>query len=360
VNRQPHLKPTNHDLPDAVKTAEPVAWRAGTGQRTASVSLRSGDVTYTVAGSGEPLLLIHGLGGTRGTWRNIMDSLASTYTVIAPDLPGHGDSDAPAGDYSLGAHASVMRDLLISLGHPSATVIGHSLGGGIALQFAYQFPERTHRLVLISSGGLGPELTVMLRAATLPGANTVIAALARVPEPVTRTALKALSRVPGLLARRDAEPLAGGIHGLGESRRRRGFISTAHAVIDWRGQAVSAVGHLSLLAGMPIMVAWGSEDRTIPPHHHRSAARQLPDAETVEIPSAGHYPHETAAETLLPRLHGFLASNPAFRYNESRWRQAVTASVALDSPAPARASAAPRPRVCLGSDAEGSFSGCAP
>jgi pimeloyl-ACP methyl ester carboxylesterase len=332
VNRQPNAKPPAHPLREVMN--KPDAWPVGTEQRTESVSLRSGALTYTVAGSGEPLLLIHGLGGTRGTWTSIMNSLATKYTVIAPDLPGHGDSDTPAGDYSLGAHATVMRDLLISLGHPSATVIGHSLGGGIALQFAYQFPERTHRLVLISSGGLGPELTVMLRAATLPGASAVVAGLARVPEPITRTALKALSVVPGFLARQDAEPLAGGIHGLREPRRRRGFIGTAHTVIDWRGQAVSAVEHLGLLVGMPIMVAWGNQDRTIPPHHHRSAALQLPDAETVEIPAAGHYPHETAAAALLPRLHAFLAGNPAFRYNESRWRQAVIASVAVDTPAP--------------------------
>jgi pimeloyl-ACP methyl ester carboxylesterase len=262
-----------------------------------------------------------------------MASLASRYTVIAPDLPGHGDSQAPAGDYSLGAHASVMRDLLISLGHSSATVIGHSLGGGVAMQFAYQFPERTHRLVLISSGGLGPELTVMLRAATLPGANAVVAGLSRVPESITRSALKALSVVPGLLARQDAGPLAEGIHGLGESRRRRGFLSTAHTVIDWRGQAVSATGHLNLLAGMPIMVVWGGQDRTIPPHHHQSAARQLPDAESVEVPSAGHYPHETSPESLLPRLHGFLVGTAPFRYSESRWRHGVAASAAGDSPA---------------------------
>jgi pimeloyl-ACP methyl ester carboxylesterase len=330
VKRQPHVTPVNLDFENAVKEIESAAPRVEGEPRAASVSLRSGDVTYTMAGSGEPLLLVHGLGGNRATWSNIIDSLAGKYTVIAPDLPGHGDSAAPAGDYSPGAHATVLRDLLISLGHPNATVIGHSLGGGIALQFAYQFPERTHRLVLISSGGLGPELTLMLRAATLPGANAVVAGLARIPEPITRTALKALSWVPGVLARQDAEPLAEGLHGLGESRRRRGFISTADTVIDWRGQAVSAVAHLGLLTGMPIMVAWGSEDRTIPPHHHQSVALHLPDAETVEIPSAGHYPHETAADALLPRLHSFLANNPAFQYSEKSWRQAVIASAAVE------------------------------
>jgi pimeloyl-ACP methyl ester carboxylesterase len=292
--------------------------------------LRSGQITYTVAGSGEPILLIHGLGGTRDTWAALMPSLAEAHTVIAPDLPGHGDSHAPAGDYSLGAHATVLRDLLVALAHPSASVIGHSLGGGVALQFAYQFPERTDRLVLISSGGLGPELSVMLRAATLPGANTVVAGLARVPEPIMRTALSAVSRVPGLVARQDAAALAEGLHGLRGSRRRRGFIATARTVIDWRGQAVSAVGQLGLLAGMPVMVVWGSQDRTIPPHHHRSVAHALPDAQSVEITGAGHYPQETAPSILLPRLQAFLAQSPAFRYSEKRWRREVSSPVVIE------------------------------
>ena len=298
-----------------------------TARRTSSVALAGGNVTYTVAGTGEPLLLIHGLGGNRGTWNGVIDSLATRYTVIAPDLPGHGDSDSPAGDYSLGAHASVMRDLLMALGHPSATVIGHSLGGGIALQFGYQFPDRMDRLVLVGSGGLGPELTVMLRAATLPGAGAVVAGLARIPEPVTRSALAVLSVVPGVLARPDAGSLAEAIHGLAEPRRRRGFIGTARTVIGWRGQTVSAVGQLSLLAGVPIMLAWGSEDRTIPPRHHQAVARRLPDAVAVEIPSAGHFPHETAPEALLPRLHDFLSGNAAFRYDENQWRRSVAGPV---------------------------------
>lgn len=131
--------------------------------------LSGGDLAYTTAGTAPGvLLLIHGLGGTRQTWRQLIPALARTHTVIAPDLPGHGESGPPAGDYSLGAHACAMRDLLLALGHHRATLIGHSLGGGVALQTAYQFPERTDRLMLIGSGGLGTEVAPMLRAATLP------------------------------------------------------------------------------------------------------------------------------------------------------------------------------------------------
>jgi pimeloyl-ACP methyl ester carboxylesterase len=158
----------------------------GTGARTGGTSsavsvvegrmpLAGGAIAYTKAGTGPAVLLIHGLEGTRRTWWHLITPLAPTHAVISPDLPGHGLSDPPAGDYSLGAHACAMRDLLLTLGHHRATIVGHSLGGGVALQTAYQFPERTERVVLISSGGLGAEVTPILRAATLPGADPVVA-----------------------------------------------------------------------------------------------------------------------------------------------------------------------------------------
>jgi len=212
----------------------------------------SGTLTYTFAGRGEPMLLVHGFGGTRHTWRHPMGTLARTRTVIAPDLPGHGDSAAPAGAYSLGAHATALRDLLVSLGLTSATIIGHSLGGGIALQFAYQFPERTDRLVLISSGGLGPQLTPALRADSL--------------------------------------------HDLTDARRRR--------------------------------MAWGSDDKTIPPHHHESIAAASPGFHTAQIADAGHYPHETAPGRLVPAVQAFLRTTRPFRYGEASWRNVIDPTAA--------------------------------
>jgi pimeloyl-ACP methyl ester carboxylesterase len=290
------------------------------------VKTPGGTIAYTTAGTGEPLLLVHGLGGTRRTWRHMIDSLALTHTVIAPDLPGHGESDPPAGDYSIGAHAAALRDLLVALGHSRVTVVGHSLGGGIGLQFAYQFPERTSRLVLISSGGLGAELTVMLRAATLPGAEIAVAGLGRLPRGLTRRLLPALSVLPGLVARQDAQPLAEDLRGLADPQQRHAFVRTAQAVINWRGQTVSALRQLRLLADLPVLVAWGSNDKTIPPHHHQAIARELPDSHVVEITGAGHYPHETAADQLLPAVHAFLQSTTPYRYTETRWRQLLTAS----------------------------------
>ncbi len=280
--------------------------------------LAGGTIAYTQTGTGPAVLLIHGLGGTRRTWRALIPVLAATHTVIAADLPGHGESDPPAGDYSLGAHASAMRDLLVGLNHSRATVVGHSLGGGVTLQFAYQFPERTERLVLISSGGLGSEVTAMLRAATLPGAETLVAGLSKIPAPLTRQLLRAL---PALTARPDADPLAVGLRGLNGPRQRRAFVRTAHTVLDWRGQTVSASRQLGLLRGMPVLIAWGAQDKTIPPRHHHAFADQVPHATTLEIPAAGHYPQETAAQQLAPALTEFLATTTPFHYTETRWRQ---------------------------------------
>jgi pimeloyl-ACP methyl ester carboxylesterase len=273
------------------------------------------------------LLLVHGLGGDRHTWDGVLDALAAKHTVIAADLPGHGQSDAPSGDYSLGAHASALRDLLIGLGHPSATVVGHSLGGGIAMQFAYQFPDRTDRLILISSGGLGPQLTPILRAATLPGAESVVAGLAQLPQALTRRLLSAASVLPGLVARSDTGPLASGLHRLKHPRSRRTFVRTARTVINWRGQTVSATQHLRQLSDLPVLLAWGSDDRTIPPHHHRAVADLLAEPQFIEIAGAGHYPHETAPEQLIPAIQNFLTATPTFRYNETRWRHLLTSAL---------------------------------
>src|SRR3954468_10338752 len=115
------------------------------------VRLHGHRVNFNIAGQGPPLVLIHGVAGRAAQWDETMLLLADRHTVIAPDLLGHGESAKPRGDYSLGAFASGVRDLLVGLDIERATVVGHSLGGGIAMQFAYQFPERCERLVLVSS-----------------------------------------------------------------------------------------------------------------------------------------------------------------------------------------------------------------
>jgi pimeloyl-ACP methyl ester carboxylesterase len=223
-----------------------------------------------------------------------------------------------------------MRDLLLALGHRRASLVGHSLGGGVALQTAYQFPERTDRLMLISSGGLGTEVAPMLRAATLPGAETVVAGLAKIPASLTRRVLTVL---PPLVAASDANALAGVLRGLAGHRQRHAFVRTAHSVIDWRGQTVSATRQLGLLRDVPVLVAWGAKDTTIPPHHHQSFAERVPHAVLVEIADAGHYPHETAPDQLLGAMEAFVASTTPFRYCEADWADLLTAPLAQSASA---------------------------
>jgi pimeloyl-ACP methyl ester carboxylesterase len=142
--------------------------------RHEELDLHGHRVSYRIGGSGPPILLIHGVTGSSAQWEDAMRILVDRYTVVAPDLLGHGRSAKPRGDYSLGAYAAGLRDLTVALDLKLLTVVGHSLGGGIALQFAYQFPDRTGRLVLVSSGGLGREVHFLLRAATLPGSEFVL------------------------------------------------------------------------------------------------------------------------------------------------------------------------------------------
>src|SRR6059036_1184496 len=146
---------------------------------TRETTLHGNRVSYRTAGDGpEVIVLVHGITGSSETWAEVIPALGEEFTVVAPDLLGHGQSAKPRGDYSLGAYASGLRDLLAAIGHDRATVVGHSLGGGVAMQMAYQFPERCERLVLVSSGGLGREVSFLLRAATLPGSEWVIPMLA--------------------------------------------------------------------------------------------------------------------------------------------------------------------------------------
>lgn len=138
-------------------------------------------------GDGPVVLLVHGITNSSETWAPVTERLAGRgLRVLAPDLPGHGNSERQRGDHSLGAHASLLRDFLDIMEVERATIVGHSLGGGIMMQFSYQFPEGVERMVLVSSGGLGREVSLPIRAATLPFAEEVIGIGASAP--VTRVA----------------------------------------------------------------------------------------------------------------------------------------------------------------------------
>ncbi len=241
-------------------------------------------------GEGPPVVLIHGITGSSEQWLPVMDPLAESFTVLAPDLLGHGESAKPRGDYSLGAYASGIRDLLVGLEVPAATIVGHSLGGGIAMQFAYQFPERCERLVLVSSGGLGAEVNPLLRAASLPGSELVLPLLTASRLLAAGTAIgSALGRL-GLKTGPDLAELARGYASLSDPETRAAFIHTLRAVIDLGGQRVSATDRLYLTARMPSLIVWGSRDQIIPVEHAHAAHEAMPGSRLEVFDGTGHFP----------------------------------------------------------------------
>ena len=256
----------------------------------AEVKLHGHKVRFNIAGQGEPVVLIHGVAGRASQWDETMVQLAENHTVIAPDLLGHGESAKPRGDYSLGAFASGVRDLLIGLDIEGATVVGHSLGGGIAMQFAYQFPERCQRLVLVSSGGLGQEVHPVLRAATLPGSELVLPLIAH--EKLLEVAAlvpRALGKI-GLRTGPDIAEMASGYASLSTAEGRAAFIHTVRAVIDPSGQRINATDRIYLASKMPTLIMWGRRDRIIPVEHAEPAHKGMPGSR-LELFDAGHFPH---------------------------------------------------------------------
>src|SRR3954470_1880918 len=240
------------------------------------MTLHGHRVAYRSAGSGPAIVLVHGITSTSAIWERVMPYLAERFTVIAPDLLGHGQSAKPRGDYSLGAYASGIRDLLTALGHRRATFVGHSLGGGIAMQLAYQFPEHCERLVLVSSGGLGREITPLLRAATLPGSQLVLPLI--VDERVLgigRTAGRLLDRV-GLRVHTDLGEVLRGHASLSDGDTRSAFLHTLRTIVDPMGQRVSAGDRLYLAQAIPFLLIWGGRDSIIPVAHAHAAHRQVP------------------------------------------------------------------------------------
>jgi len=284
------------------------------------LTLHGHAVTYRTAGEGPVLLLLHGIANSSQTWENVAPLLSERFTLIAPDLLGHGESATPRGDYSLGAHATGVRDLLTALGIEHATVIGHSLGGGIAMQFAYQFPERCERLVLVSSGGLGREVHVLLRAAALPGADYVLPLL-------TSPHLVGVGRHLGGLLRRarlapggDVEVLAKGFASLDSDGSRKAFLHTVRAVIEPSGQRVSAHDRLALAALIPSLIVWGERDSIIPVEHGAAAHEAMPGSRFEVFEGAGHLPHDEDPDRFADIVTDFCESTDGARLTADHWQ----------------------------------------
>ena len=285
------------------------------------LSIHGHRVAYREAGSGPAVVLIHGITSDSLTWRRVLPYLARRFTVIAPDLAGHGGSAKPRGDYSLGAHASGVRDLLLTLGHDRATFVGHSLGGGVAMQLSYQFPERCERLVLVDSGGLGRELSPLLRAATLPGSEFVLPLLAasRLLD-VGRLAGSVIGRL-GLRAGTDIEEMARGHATLGDREARAAFVHTLRSVVEPGGQRVDASNRLYLAEHLPLLLIWGERDTLIPSSHGLAAHEQVPGSRLEVFADSGHFPQLDEPERFLDVLVDFIDSTEPAALSADGWRE---------------------------------------
>lgn len=280
---------------------------------------------YVRAGEGPALLLIHGIGDSSATWDALVPTLAEHFTVIVPDLLGHGASDAPRADYTISAYANGMRDLLGYLGIERATVIGHSLGGGIAMQFAYQYPQLCERLVLVSSGGVGPDVHPALRLAAISGAERVLPLLtsapARVAGRLVTTVLDTLGVDPGAETREVMRTL----ESLPDRASRSAFCRTLRSVVDARGQCVTMLDRAYLAAHVPTMLVWGARDRVIPVEHAYAAAAAMPAARVEVFPDAAHFPHHADPTRFLTAVADFCATTPSAAHDEADWRDRLRA-----------------------------------
>jgi pimeloyl-ACP methyl ester carboxylesterase len=299
--------------PDAEPDAPEVEYLTVHGHRRA----------YVRTGSGPALLLLHGLACDHTTWYPVIRRLARHYTVIAPDLLGHGLSDKPRADYTLGGYANGMRDLLTLLGIDKATVIGHSFGGGVAMQFAYQFPERTARMLLVAPGGLGREVTPMITAIQAPGWEAAMRVLTRPGVRHVGTAsLRALAPVAPRYTR-DLGEIAAIVDSWRDRRTRFAIRHLVRAVIDWRGQIVTMNDRAYLTEEMPVAVIWGRDDRVLPVRHVDNVAKLAPAARIEVVPDAGHFVHKDHPERFVRFVRDFVDSTEPAAYSRAKWRRVL-------------------------------------
>jgi len=291
---------------------------------TKTVRVHGHDVAFRSAGSGPVIVLVHGVAGSSTTWESIVPLLADRFTVIAPDLLGHGESAKPRGDYSLGAYASGIRDLLAVLGHERATFVGHSLGGGITMQLAYQFPQMCERLVLIASGGLGKEVNPILRLLSAPGSEYV---LPIVLTPRIHGVVGAVGRAVGRTGIR-GNPLLNELWNsytrLTDAKTQRAFVHTIRAVIDVAGQRVSARDRLYLAREVPTMIVWGDRDAVIPVGHAHIAHELMPGSRLEIVRGAGHFLPIEQPRLVEGLLSDFLATTEAANVSADQWHEVLT------------------------------------
>ena len=277
---------------------------------------------FRIAGSGPAILLIHGIGDNSTTWSSVQSTLAQRFTVIAPDLLGHGKSDKPRADYSVAAYANGMRDLLSVLDIERVTVVGHSLGGGVAMQFAYQFPQLVDRLILIGAGGVTKDVNFALRIASLPLGSEALALLRL---PLLLSALQAAGRIAGVAIGstglgRDLPEMLRILEDLPEPTASSAFARTLRAVVDWRGQVVTMLDRCYLTESVPVQLIWGSRDSVIPVSHARLAHAAMPGSQLEIFEGSGHFPFHDDPDRFVEIVEQFIDATQPAEYDQDLLR----------------------------------------
>jgi pimeloyl-ACP methyl ester carboxylesterase len=275
---------------------------------------------FLSAGQGPPLLLIHGIGDSSHTWLPVVESFAANHTVIAPDLLGHGLSDKPRADYSVAAYANGMRDLLSVLDVDRVTVVGHSLGGGVAAQFAYTFPERCERLVLVGTGGIARSVSVLLRLAAAPNVDLLMPTFG---SPLFRLGSRVAAHMLRLLGTdlgRDTEEILKVFDSLPDAAARRALLRTLRSGVDWRGQVITMLDRAYLTEGMPTLLLWGAHDAIIPVDQAYIAAAAMPGSRLEIFEDAGHFPHHSDPARFTAVVQAFLDETSPSQFHAEVWR----------------------------------------
>ncbi|WP_099022791.1 alpha/beta fold hydrolase [Mycolicibacterium palauense] len=278
---------------------------------------------FRIAGSGPVLLLIHGIGDNSTTWGPVHAKLAQRFTVIAPDLLGHGLSDKPRADYSIAAYANGMRDLLSVLDIEQVTVVGHSLGGGVAMQFAYQFPQLVERLILVGAGGVTKDVNVALRMASLPMGGEALALLRL---PMVLPALQVAGRAAGLVlgstgVGRDLPDVLRILRDLPEPTASSAFTRTLRAVVDWRGQVVTMLDRCYLTESVPVQLIWGEQDVVIPVSHAHLAHAAMPGSQLEIFKRSGHFPFHDDPDRFVEVVERFIDTTEPAKHDQAALRQ---------------------------------------
>ena len=278
---------------------------------------------FRIAGSGPALLLIHGIGDNSTTWNSVQANLAQQFTVIAPDLLGHGQSDKPRADYSVAAYANGMRDLLSVLDIERVTIVGHSLGGGVAMQFAYQFPHLVDRLILVSSGGVTKDVNFVLRLASLPMGSEALTVL-RLPLllPAVQLAGRIVGKAIGTTALgHDLPNMLRVLNDLPEPTASAAFSRTLRAVVDWRGQMVTMLDRCYLTEAIPVQIIWGSRDVVVPVRHAHMAHAAMPGSRLEIFEHSGHFPFHDDPARFIDVVQRFIDTTEPAEYDQAALRQ---------------------------------------